>query len=104
VPGVKPPTGIEPEDVGRATGVVGTGVGICDSELTALPHDEQNRLLGETGAEQEGHVMLRNGVDIGGKSIERSGLTPTTHCEPEGEPLTRLSATLSPWERARETC
>ena len=59
--------GTEPEEGGRATGVVGTDVGICESEVRAPPQDEQNRLSAETCAEQEGHLMMRDGVVIAGR-------------------------------------
>lgn len=64
VPGVKPPTGIEPEEITRATataapaaGDAAADVGICEKETMACPQAEQNRLSVDTGAEHEWHDM-----------------------------------------------
>ncbi len=67
VPGVNPPDSIESEERSRRTGAeegllrcaasiaegVARPVGICESEETACPHEEQKRTESASSAEQE---------------------------------------------------
>jgi hypothetical protein len=88
---VKPPAGIELEDVKRATGDVGAGVGICESEAIASPQVEQNRLFDETCAEHEGHVMTGVGVAIAGKGYRKKpGCSNNSCVTKEDDPIPRL--------------
>jgi hypothetical protein len=60
VPGAKPPTGTESEEIspggtGDKAGAAPACVVICESEAMAFPQLEQKRLSVEMGAEQNGH-------------------------------------------------
>jgi hypothetical protein len=79
---VKPPTGIDPEEIGVLLrgGVVGGTVGTCDSEFSAAPHEEQNRLSADTAAEQDGHVIPGE-ADISRKNSGTGRLLQGIHRE-----------------------
>jgi hypothetical protein len=63
MPGAKPPTGIESDEIRRASRgaaaapAVTLAVGISENGVIGSPHDEQNRLPAAVSAAQAGHCI-----------------------------------------------
>ena len=77
VPGVKPPAGIESDEMRRAEGVAGAkglrtaAVAICEGEPIARPHARQNRLVAGTSSAHDEHRMVTSVTDSGGSRSNR---------------------------------